>query len=113
MRAVLSGRESRRSTQVCHSGGRSWSATREWPGRSQRQRSQAISNGAWDGGGHSSRDGGVKGIAGQAIEASDGDGGDGGDGGERGNRMLDGDGGDGDGDGGDDDGGNGGDGDGG
>ena len=47
------------------------------------QRSQAISDGAWDGGGHSSRDGGGMGIAGQAIESSDGDGGDGGDGGER------------------------------
>ena len=58
-------------------------ATREWPGRSQRQRSQAISDGAWDGGSHSSRDGGGMGIAGQAIESSDGDGGDGGDGGER------------------------------
>ena len=50
---------------------------------SEAQRSQAISDGAWDGGGHSSRDGGGMGIAGQAIEASDGDGGDGGDGGER------------------------------
>ena len=81
---------------------------------SEAQRSQAISDGAWDGGGHSSRDGGGMGIAGQrpskratataamaAMVVR-----------ER-YRMLDGDGGDGDGDGGDDDGGNGGDGDGG
>ena len=37
---------------------------------SEAQRSQAISDGAWDGGGHSSRDGGGMGIAGKAIEAS-------------------------------------------
>ena len=37
-----------------------------WPWAvSEAQRSQAISDGAWDGGGHSSRDGGGMGIAGQ------------------------------------------------
>ena len=87
-----------------------------WAGRShsEAQRSQAISDGAWDGGGHSSRDGGGMGIAGQrpskratataamaAMVVR-----------ER-YRMLDGNGGDGDGDSGDDDGSNGVDGDGG
>ena len=56
LRAVLSGRESRRSTQVCHSGGRSWSATVLGSGlgglRAQRQRSQGnIGWRMWYGGG--------------------------------------------------------------
>jgi len=47
LRAVLSGRESRRSTQVCHSGGRSWSATREWPWRMRSQSTEAEDSGQY------------------------------------------------------------------